>query len=53
MKKTELNHLSKLVKNVGSYKPEEAPKKQDKAPSSKELNRKYTLNLKKVKISEK
>tara|TARA_R100000458_G_C8177673_1_gene175862 strand:+ start:429 stop:590 length:162 start_codon:yes stop_codon:yes gene_type:complete len=53
MKDKDLNHLSKLVKKVGTYKPKEVPRKPDKAPSQKELNRKYGLNLKKIKISEK
>ena len=53
MKDKELNKLSKLIKKVGKYKPEEAPHKPEKQPSVSELNEVYTLDLKGLKLNSK
>ena len=51
MKEKQLKTLARLVKKTGQYKPESAPKKPDHQPSKKELETKYTLNLKSLKVT--
>ena len=52
MKDKDLNNLARFVKKTSSFKPEEPPKKPEHQPSKKELEAKYKLNLKSLKITE-
>jgi hypothetical protein len=40
----DLNNFVKLVKKVGSYKPSNAPKKPEKAPTAEQLREVYKLD---------
>ena len=52
MKDKDLNNLARFVKKTSSFKPEEPPKKPEHQPSKKELEAKYKLKLKNLKITE-
>ena len=50
MKEIDIKNLSKLVKKAGDYTPDSPPKKPDKQPNKSELNAKFSLNRKTLKI---
>lgn len=50
MRDKDLNNLARFVKKTSSFKPKEPPKKPEHQPSKKELETKYKLNLKGLKI---
>ena len=52
MRDNDLKSLARFVKKTSSFKPEEPPKKPEHQPSKKELDAKYRLNLKSLKITE-
>ena len=40
----ETNSLKRLVKKVGSYKPDQVPTKPEKAPTAEQLRETYVLD---------
>jgi len=51
MTSKDLNIFKKLVKKVGSYKPAEAPRKPEKAPSASQVKESYMLDEKNLTIN--
>ena len=51
MSDNKLNNFKKLVKKVGKYKPSEAPKKPEKAPTAEQLREVYKLDKRSLVIS--
>ncbi|MEM9685974.1 MAG: hypothetical protein AAF934_03530 [Bacteroidota bacterium] len=50
MNDKELNNFAKLAKKVGKYKPKQAPKKPEKAPSAEQLKEVHKLDKRSITI---